>query len=106
MKLKLSPLKGLVGFVGVLSCTCQIATAEISLADKSLARIATKNTHINIQKINIKPHNKRLSLTPISKLDSLIDKAQTIRHAGGIFGKNVRPILKKHLVGFQYSTKW
>ena len=94
----------LVSTIGILSCTCQIAAANPSLANKTLAQLSSKSSPKTIRKI--KSQHQMRSLKPVSKFDRLIKTAKTISHAGGVFGKNVKPVISKDGVGFQYSTKW
>lgn len=45
-------------------------------------------------------------LKPTSPIDDLANKIRFLRNGAGLFGKNIRPILKKDHVGIQYNIEW
>lgn len=99
-----SDMKVIIGTIGIMSCTCQIAAASPSLANKSLSHIASGYSPKTIKAI--KPQKQARLLKPTSKFDNLIDKVQSISQGGGIFGKNVKTVIGRDTVGLQYSTQW
>ncbi len=108
MKPQLLPLqsnmKVIIGTIGIISCTCQIATASPSLADKSLIHVTSNYSPKAIKITN--PQNQIRLLKPTTKFDNLIKKVQTISQGGGYFGKKVKTVIGRDTVGLQYSTQW
>ncbi len=87
-----------------ISCIMQIATADISLAEKSLSHVSASTTS---PAVTLTPPQAKPNLpTAPSKLEALVNTAQHIKKGAGVLGKNVTPIISKDIVGIQYSTKW
>ncbi|MEE9302519.1 MAG: hypothetical protein V3U84_01930 [Thiotrichaceae bacterium] len=90
--------------ISTLMCTMQIATADTSLAEKSLSQVSSSNAS---QAVTLTPPQTEPNLpTAPSKIETLVNTAQAIKKGAGVLGKNVAPIISKDIVGIQYSTKW
>lgn len=99
-----SNMKVIIGTIGIMSCICQIAAASPSLADKSLTHITSNYSPKTIKTTN--PQKQVRLLKPTSTFDHLITKVQSISQGGGFFGKNVKTVIGKDIVGLQYSKQW
>jgi hypothetical protein len=100
MKTHLLPL-----VIGVLGCMTQIATADTSLADKSLKQVSTSSAAAKA--VKLKPPQAKPSMTSSpSKVEKLIKKAKHLQQGTSALGQKVAPIISKDIVGVQYSTKW
>lgn len=99
-----SSVKVIIGAIGIMSCTCQIATASPSLADKSLTHIASNYSPKAIKTTNLQKQVRLLK--PTSTFGNLITKVQSISQGGGFFGKHVKTVIGRDVVGLQYSTQW
>ncbi len=71
-----------------------------SLAKNNL-ELATTTT-INATTLSADP----ILLTPTSSMKSIVKKVQNLSQGAGLFGKKIKTVIRKDLIGFQYTTQW
>ncbi len=92
-----------ISLVASFSCLLSLATTagETSLAEKTL-ELVTTTPNITYSTKKHKPVNFK----SVSKLESIVKKAQHITQGAGILGKDIKTVIHKDLIGLQYTKKW